>query len=280
MARRLLLVSVFVVAATMAPGVLAAGSASRGPDGAEEKVVPAESCRGLFIVPVRFGDAPEQTMAFALDTGASGTSVDPDSVRRVFGRDVRIGRSIGLRDGTAGPLTMNRLSARVHEMDHIARALGRDLDGILGNDTFRDLLLTLDYPAGEVRVSKGRLPEPDGLTTFRDVGRKKRPYLVVEVGGHKFRVSHNSFFQGNLGAAEQVGGDCAHAYSIIQRTGDVLPGLGNLNTDPLLDADYHLESGSPGIDAGLQIADVLVDIDGEARPAGSAVDIGADEFSP
>jgi tRNA/tmRNA/rRNA uracil-C5-methylase (TrmA/RlmC/RlmD family) len=53
-----------------------------------------------------------------------------------------------------------------------------------------------------------------------------RTYLIIEVGGHKFRVSHNSFFQGNLTAAEdalatvrswldasgQQGGDLADLY--------------------------------------------------------------------
>jgi 23S rRNA (uracil1939-C5)-methyltransferase len=53
-----------------------------------------------------------------------------------------------------------------------------------------------------------------------------RSFLVLEVGGHKFRVSHDSFFQGNLAAAEdalttiggwldeagQRGGDLADCY--------------------------------------------------------------------
>ncbi|HNT23708.1 MAG TPA: right-handed parallel beta-helix repeat-containing protein [Anaerolineales bacterium] len=41
--------------------------------------------------------------------------------------------------------------------------------------------------------------------------------------------------------------------------------------------NYHINSASKAIDAGVN-ADVMVDIDGQARPAGSGYDIGADEF--
>jgi hypothetical protein len=48
--------------------------------------------------------------------------------------------------------------------------------------------------------------------------------------------------------------------------------------DPLLDADYHLQVGSPAIDAGLPLSWFTTDIDGDPRPQGSGYDIGADEF--
>ena len=44
--------------------------------------------------------------------------------------------------------------------------------------------------------------------------------------------------------------------------------------------DYHLRADSPAIDTGINIADVTEDIDGEARPHGPGVDIGADEYWP
>ncbi len=48
--------------------------------------------------------------------------------------------------------------------------------------------------------------------------------------------------------------------------------------DPLLDADYHLQKGSPAIDAGTSVPWLTTDIDGDPRPSGPAPDIGADEF--
>jgi hypothetical protein len=68
----------------------------------------------------------------------------------------------------------------------------------------------------------------------------------------------------------------------------VLPWRGNPNfVDPLIVAvdqpvelmgDYHLQSGSPAIDAGAGAAAPPVDIDDDGRPLGAAVDIGADEW--
>jgi len=42
--------------------------------------------------------------------------------------------------------------------------------------------------------------------------------------------------------------------------------------------DFHLQSGSPAIDAGLTLSQVPYDFDGTARPQGSAYDIGAYEY--
>jgi hypothetical protein len=49
--------------------------------------------------------------------------------------------------------------------------------------------------------------------------------------------------------------------------------------NPLLTADYHLNPGSPAIDAGVD-AGVATDMDGEPRPFGLGYDIGADEEVP
>jgi hypothetical protein len=70
-------------------------------------------------------------------------------------------------------------------------------------------------------------------------------------------------------------------------TVQVLPWRGNPNfVDPLIVAvdqpvelmgDYHLQGGSPAIDAGAGAGAPGLDIDDDGRPQGPAVDIGADE---
>jgi hypothetical protein len=58
---------------------------------------------------------------------------------------------------------------------------------------------------------------------------------------------------------------------------------GNLdNTDPkLVDPatyNFHLQSGSPAIDAGVALIEVTADFEGITRPQGSAYDVGAYEY--
>lgn len=55
------------------------------------------------------------------------------------------------------------------------------------------------------------------------------------------------------------------------------PIAGNMNMVPKLSATYHLDTGSPLIDAASTAATLKIDIDGDKRPMGNARDIGADE---
>lgn len=63
------------------------------------------------------------------------------------------------------------------------------------------------------------------------------------------------------------------------------PGAGDISVDPQLVAsgygNYHLKSGSPCIDTGLDsvVQPGWLDMDGELRTQGAHVDIGADEFN-
>ena len=73
--------------------------------------------------------------------------------------------------------------------------------------------------------------------------------------------------------------------SIIVTHSDVQAGWegeGNIDADPLFagEGDYHLAPGSPCIDAGIMALgyDVDIDLDGDVRPYGAGIDLGADEF--
>ncbi len=51
----------------------------------------------------------------------------------------------------------------------------------------------------------------------------------------------------------------------------------NITGDPLLDTSFHLGTGSPAIDKGTASEAPAKDMDGDARPKGAGIDIGADE---
>jgi hypothetical protein len=87
---------------------------------------------------------------------------------------------------------------------------------------------------------------------------------------------------GSLANMEQVGGACAHAFSIA-RPGTLPSGAGNSAADPRFanttTGDLHLQAGSPALDAADPASDLTgvaaKDIDGETRTA--PADLGADQ---
>jgi len=90
----------------------------------------------------------------------------------------------------------------------------------------------------------------------------------------------NNIIKFNVGRAPVYLGGCDIAYSDIQ--GDS-PGVGNIDIDPqfadISANDFHLQSGSPCVDAADPNAAVSTDFDGDPRPPGRA-DMGADEVVP
>jgi hypothetical protein len=150
------------------------------------EVLPSQTCRGLFFVPVTFGEGGGTTLELLLDTGASRTYLDSGALSRVLGRGVGVGK-VSLENARIGPFDIGTLRARILPLDRVSLALGRRVDGIIGFPAFRDVLLTLDYPAEEIRISRGGLPRPDGREIFPYRG-SRRPHLEAEVGGRRMKV--------------------------------------------------------------------------------------------
>ncbi|MEJ7599244.1 MAG: choice-of-anchor Q domain-containing protein [Kofleriaceae bacterium] len=96
--------------------------------------------------------------------------------------------------------------------------------------------------------------------------------------------SNNIIYENQTGGGRtQVGGNnCAWTYSDIGP--DTVTGMGNMNLDPMFvnpaDNNFHLQPGSPAKDAADPSATLATDIDEDARPVGSARDMGSDEITP
>ena len=112
-------------------------------------------------------------------------------------------------------------------------------------------------------------------------------------GGAKTTAVYNNTIANNAGGAIDIISDSpnsiltnnimfgnAAGVTNYGATGTVLSH--NLTSDPKFvnpgAFDFSLQAGSPAIDAGGTIPQVPVDINGVARPQGSAFDIGAYEF--
>jgi len=65
-------------------------------------------------------------------------------------------------------------------------------------------------------------------------------------------------------------------YNLFWNDSDPIVGSNHIREDPLLTADYHLGTGSPAADAGIDIPWLTVDLEGNPRPPGE-YDIGAFE---
>jgi hypothetical protein len=185
--------------------IVASAALSVAADITDEKVVPSTMCGRFFYVEIEVdGKEPGSrvTLNALFDTGGAQLSIDPGTVKRLWGLKVSHGTMVKLRNPTAGPLRFDTLKPRAWSMEHLSRIIGLEIDVFLPFRTFDSMLLILDYPKGEMRVAKGRLPKPDGIEVFNARGPDKRPYLKVDIGGLRRRLLIDSGSSGAISIHE------------------------------------------------------------------------------
>ncbi len=143
-----------------------------------EAILPVQTCGDYFIADVMlngFGPFP-----MMLDSGAGVTIISPHVARKT-GVKKRI-NTIEIGAFKA----IGRIPCKVKSLDDISRALGLDIQGILGHGVFKGVLLTYDYPQMEVRVREGMLndDEPGVVPTSKG----KRPFLAAHIDGHDITI--------------------------------------------------------------------------------------------
>ncbi|MDF0674224.1 MAG: right-handed parallel beta-helix repeat-containing protein [Nitrospira sp.] len=98
-------------------------------------------------------------------------------------------------------------------------------------------------------------------------------------GGHT--VQNNVFYATGPGGVGAIGGT-ADWQSKYTESGNIVntgnPNFVNAPAELSGTPNFHLQAGSPAIDAGVPLSEVSVDMAGDARPSGSAYDAGAFEF--
>jgi hypothetical protein len=90
------------------------------------------------------------------------------------------------------------LRPTTRHLDHLSRPLGIEVDVFLPFRSFKKYLLTLDFPRREIRIARGRLPQPDGVQVFSVRGPDRRPYLDTDIAGQTHRLLIDSGSSGSF----------------------------------------------------------------------------------
>jgi hypothetical protein len=117
----------------------------------------------------------------------------------------------------------------------------------------------------------------------RAVGTGSASAVGGAIYNHDSRLTIvNSIIWGNVADQGVAIHDDAISLTSIEYSNTDMFGVagtdGNIDADPLLDAQGHLRPGSPCVDRGDDASAPETDIDGETRPQGFGGDMGADEF--
>ena len=104
---------------------------------------------------------------------------------------------------------------------------------------------------------------------------------IVTEGTLDLPITHNLFHDVEVDFVESAGNnlgvDLAFWELVAVNASDNLEGA-PLLVDPVTSRDFHLQAGSPAIDAGTNPFAPTDDLDGVARPVGATVDIGPYEY--
>ena len=149
--------------------------------------------RGLMpVVEVKInGQGP---FAFTIDTGA-GMQADIDTsvaaqLKLVPNGKVLTGDPSGQNDREVATASIDSIAFGGAEFRNVTavirpQRITRDypaVDGILGFALFTDYLLTLDYPAMQVRLARGALPVANGADVLSFEIENRRPVIEVAIG--------------------------------------------------------------------------------------------------
>ena len=153
--------------------------------------LPSMQCGIYFIVPMSIKSKLTKetiTLNMLLDTGAYESFLDPDSHERITGKSVKHRPYTKIPKSNVGDFKIGRRHVYLTELDPIELVMGVKIDGILGFSVFENTLLTLDYPKGEIYVSRGHIPAPNGTDIFSTSGPDDRPWINVRLGEKKRKL--------------------------------------------------------------------------------------------
>ena len=165
-------------------------------------VAPLQFRGPMPVVEVKLnGQGP---FVFAIDTGGGlQADIDPSiatQLRLVPNGKVLIGDPSRLNDRTLDTTRINSITFGGAEFRDVTALIRPQrmtadypaVDGILGFALFTDYLLTLDYPAMQVRLARGNLPAANGADILSFELEHRVPVIVVAIGKWKVKAHIDS----------------------------------------------------------------------------------------
>ena len=150
--------------------------------------LPLKLSDGLIVIPATIEGRP---LTLIFDTGSpGGPHIDPAIIDQL--KLTKIGEARMTDPSMKNVQTMGLYELRDLKLGNLSIASwnvsGRpprpddrnEPDGIVGLDAFNGYVVTIDYPGGRIIAKPGRLPEPDGRTSFRYQGPIPRVPLSIE----------------------------------------------------------------------------------------------------
>lgn len=160
-----------------------------------EHVLPTRRCGNLFIVDAKIND--KGPFALVVDTGCASLVLDAGAAKLLgssqltnrtttgtgaHGKDVTATVVTGIESVRVGDISLAPGSTVSIDMAALRQAMRSEIDGMLGFDAFRQLVLILDFPAGQIRVRERSIGAEEA--TSRLWIRRGTPEVDVRIGSH------------------------------------------------------------------------------------------------
>ena len=208
------------VACLLITGCLSRSGRSPGETHVEPQPVriQARILSNFFLVEAAQTDG--KTYRFMIDTGSSVTLVSPATAAALKQKESRKAppRTVPVRGAKnlevelpavtlkhlqLGEAHFERVPAGIYDFSDLSAHLGVTIDGVIGFPLFRQTLLTLDYPAGQLEIAPNpviapppvRSPHSSTITYNRELAT---PLIPVQMGNESFFVLIDSGSDGGL----------------------------------------------------------------------------------
>ena len=152
-------------------------------------IVPFELFRGNRVVAA--GTINGQPVDFVLDTGAGITTVDRDYARSIGLSKGQVVSAQGVGGTveaelvpdvslTIGGLKLDKATVMVIDLANVSKGIGRPVPVVLGRELFDNAIVTLDWNASQMTVTR-----PDGFVPLP--GRRWSSWVAAVTGSTPFR---------------------------------------------------------------------------------------------